>query len=334
MNLQIINGDSREQLKTLPESSVQCVVTSPPYFGLRDYNHDRQIGLENSPSEYVDVMLEIFREVWRVLKPDGTIWLNLGDSYARSGKGGNPENSKFQKQATNQGSIVRNKRGGNRWGGGNNPSGNGVKPKDLIGIPWRVAFALQDAGWYLRSDIIWSKSNCMPESVTDRPTRSHEYIFLMTKSAHYFYDHEAIKEPCVYGIDGTGTADEKSKSDDKNGGHKQRGHARTHSGFNNRWDDMTKFEQCSGTRNKRDVWTVPTSNLSGAHFATFPTALIKPCILAGTRHGDTVLDPFFGSGTTGMVAVQLGRNAIGIDINNDYCDLAKYRCNVTPGLKF
>lgn len=356
--LTILNGDCREVLKTLPDCSVQCCVTSPPYFGLRSYLRKddpmkaREIGSEQSPQEYVQTMVEVFREVRRVLKDDGTLWLNLGDSYSGSMQGSGTVEP-FHKQASNRGScdlMVRKK---------TKQPADGLKPKDLIGIPWRVAFALQADGWWLRSDIIWSKPNTMPESVTNRCTRSHEYIFLLTKSARYYYDHEAIKEPCIYDVDGTGTAARKArvKEGDKgfptserngmrNGGYKnsvnfdgknkgnekQRGHSRRHDGFNERWDKMEKEEQYIGMRNKRDVWEVSPASYKEAHFATFPPDLIKPCILAGSRPGDTVLDPFGGSGTTGEVSLELGRKAILIELNRDYIPLIERRTNVTPGL--
>jgi DNA modification methylase len=354
--LEIYCGDALAVLKSLPDSSAQCCVTSPPYWGLRDYGVEGQLGLEKTPDEYVEAMRQVFSEVRRVLKKDGTLWLNLGDSYAGSGKGGTPESSGHQKQRTNRGTVTffdKSKRyDSKRWGGGNNPHGGKIKPKDLIGIPWRVAFALQADGWYLRSDIIWAKSNCMPESVTDRPTRSHEYVFLLSKSQRYFYDSEAIKEPCIYDVDGTGTAARKARSQEgqksyptgerngmRSGGYKnsvnfegknkgndkQRGHSRRHDGFNDRWDAMEKEEQCTGMRNKRDVWTIAPATYPQAHFATYPPDLIKPCILAGSKAGDVVLDPFGGSGTTGEVSLELGRNSVLIELNPDYIPLIEKR---------
>lgn len=361
----ILTGDCRDILPTLPDESVQCCVTSPPYYGLRDYGVVGQIGLEKTPEQYIKKLVWIFREVRRVLKKDGTLWLNLGDSYTGRGKGGNPESGK---QATNRGNqtvgTLYGKTGESaRIAAQTNitrryNSQMGLKPKDLMMIPARVALALQADGWWLRSDIIWAKANCMPESVTDRPTRSHEYIFLLTKSAKYFYDHEAVKEPCIYDVDGTGTAARKARTagnklaptnqvngirpggyknsvnfDGKNSGNeKQRGHSRSHHGFNERWDEMEKQEQCTGMRNKRDVWTIAPANYPEAHFATFPPALIKPCIMAGSRHGDTVLDPFGGSCTTGMVATELGRKSILIELNPEYVKLGQTRTNVTAGL--
>jgi len=368
--VQILCGDALDKLRELPDESVQCCVTSPPYWGLRDYGQPGQIGLEKTPEEYVVKMVEILREVRRVLRKDGTLWLNLGDSYATGNTIDASNNHPSRKQkGTNQrdGFIV------------SRPLPHGLKPKDLVGIPWRVAFALQADGWWLRQDIIWNKANCMPESVTDRCTKSHEYIFMLTKSARYFYDAEAIKEPAVEhdwesrlgrsnlnnkllpdemlnGIriredqvkytkngkqrrDSEGGAFFKNAEDysGKNGQHqihknsKQRG-SRRHDGFNDRWDHMEKAEQFSGMRNKRDVWTVAPANFPEAHFATYPPDLIKPCILAGSRVGDTVLDPFGGSGTTGMVSIELGRKAILIELNPKYVELIKQRCDVTPGL--
>jgi DNA modification methylase len=339
-NLTIIQGDCREMLKTLPEASVQCCVTSPPYFGLRDYGCAGQIGLETSPAEYVVAMVEVFREVWRVLRDDGTLWLNLGDSYANDGKWGGHTGGKHVK-ALHCSPIGRNKRY------------TGLKPKDLIGIPWMVAFALRDAGWYLRSDIVWSKLNPMPESVTDRPTKSHEYIFLLTKAQRYFYDAAAIQEP--YSKNTLPRMERGVGENHKhtNGAPGQSPHTlsqpRLHSkycgqatkdyalaGAQNPSDTKRRIEESilngAGGANKRSVWTVANAPFSGSHFATFPPDLIKPCILAGTKPGDAVLDPFGGSGTTGMVALELARKAILIELNPEYAAMADQRCNVTPGL--
>lgn len=345
--LRILEGDCRSTLAQIAPESVNCCVTSPPYFGLRDYGVTEQIGLEETPSAYVDQLVFLFREVRRVLRNDGTLWLNLGDSYANDAKWGGSSGGKHVKALHGNTGIGRGKKT------------TGLKPKDLMGIPWRVAFALQADGWYLRSDIIWAKPNCMPESVTDRPTRSHEYIFLLSKSERYFYDSEAIKEPGIYaditGMDITGFKDAEGFegkhgrriSGGLTGGaysppgqtphgnarkNKQRGHSRKHSGFNDRWDAMEKTEQCGGMRNKRDVWTVPLANYAEAHFATFPPDLIRPCILAGSPAGGTVLDPFGGSGTTGMVALQEGREAILCELNPEYVTLIRQRCETTVGL--
>ncbi len=290
-HLMLLNGDCRTVLKELGDESVQCVVTSPPYWGLRDYKTSGQIGLESTPDEYVTQLVEVFRHVHRVLKDEGTLWLNLGDSYGHG-------------------------------------TSSGRKAKDLVGNPWRVAFALQADGWYLRQDIIWAKPNPMPESVTDRCTKSHEYIFLLTKSEHYYYDHEAIKEPSI-DPESLRPEGRNPRNDDKFAkaflDESRNGMARTRDGFN-------KLEGVSyPNRNKRDVWTVPSSAYS-EHFATFPPDLIKPCVLAGTKPGDVILDPFGGSGTTGMVAIELGRKAILIELNADYAKLCAQRCAmITPG---
>lgn len=269
---QILHGDALLKLAEVESESVQTCVTSPPYWGLRNYGVDGQLGLEKTPEEYVGKLVEIFREVRRVLRKDGTLWLNLGDSYAGGGFCGS-ENALAGKQGTNRGS--RNMIG--------RPLKHGLKPKDLIGIPWRAALALQSDGWYLRSDIIWSKSNPMPESITDRPTKSHEYIFLLARSRAYYYDYAAIKEPAVNGKE--------------------------------KW------------RNKRSVWNVTAQPYREAHFATFPPDLIKPCILAGAPVGGVVLDPFTGSGTTGKVAIELGRSAILIELKAEYISMIKRRCS-------
>lgn len=343
--LRVLTGDCRKLLRELDPGSVQCCVTSPPYWGLRNYGTEGQIGLEKTPDDYVAEIVGVMREVWRVLKPDGTLWLNLGDSYA-SGKGkchnpgGNTSSFNVHLKAQNVHPLDR----GNK----NTLAKIGLKPKDLVGIPWRVAFALQAKGWWLRSDIIWNKPNCMPESVLDRPTRSHEYIFLLTKSDRYFYDAEAIKEPASEADwesrIGRGNLNYKLLPTEEINGiqprakytpnkkDKQRGHSRRHYGFNDWCDNMEKSEQCSGMRNKRDVWTVAPANYPEAHFATFPPALISPCILAGSRPGDVVLDPFGGSGTTGATALTLGRKAVLIELNQDYAKLIERRTTATMGL--
>jgi len=366
----IEQGDCLTVLRSMPDKSVQCCVTSPPYWGLRDYgtsqwvggnqncehgvrrwegdkqtqgaqsSHaskrdrldrcvcecgavriDRQFGLESTPEEYINNMVSIFREVRRVLRDDGTLWLNLGDSYAANRPGGQPT-------PTN----TRNKSG--HYGVAKIPYG--LKPKDLIGIPWRVAFALQADGWYLRSDIIWHKPNAMPESVRDRPTKAHEYIFLLSKSERYYYEHEAIKEPA-------GDWGERDRSNGKyesgevpikGGRHhglkgipksgnieRKLGTARcrpnSHLGGSVPWE--------GNTRNKRTVWTVATQPFLGAHFATFPPKLIEPCILAGCPEGGVVLDPFSGAGTTGLVALRHERQYIGIELNPEYVEMSKKR---------
>jgi DNA modification methylase len=368
----VLVGDVRNRLAGVEAGSVQTCVTSPPYWGLRDYGtslwvggdadcehvkdssktksfgnpefnenrpsreatktkgyyfenlcencgatrQDSQIGLEGSPDEFVEALCLVFDEVWRVLADDGTLWVNLGDSYANGGGMSAPDRSHSggnRGERGKQGSALSR-------GGVNRPSALSevIKPKDLVGIPWRVAFALQARGWFLRSEIIWHKPNPMPESVTDRPTKSHEHIFLLAKSAKYFYDHEAIKEPVVTETGGKGIRFGGTKygdSDDPK-------HA-TKSG---------NVSDGAETRNKRDVWTVPTKGYDGAHFAVYPTALIEPCILAGSREGDTVLDPFSGSGTTGVVALRNGRNYLGCELNPEYAELSRKRISDDCGM--
>lgn len=320
----IIVGDTLTELRKMDTESVHCCVTSPPYFGLRDYGVEGQIGLEPTFHEYVEKMREVFAEVRRVLRDDGTLWLNLGDSYAGSGKGGGGE-----KQITNAGSA-----------GGRPTTSIGTKAKNLIGIPWRVAFALQDDGWMLRSDIIWAKPNCMPESVTDRPTRSHEYVFLFSKSAHYHYDAAAIRwQMCQSSVKRLDQNIEAQRGSNRaNGGakangamksvrrsDKQRGHSRRHAGFNERWDGMTKDEQQENGCNARDVWWCATANFDEAHFAVMPEALAEQCVLAGCPSAGMVLDPFCGSGTTGVVALRHGCKFAGIELNHEYADMARRR---------
>ena len=361
MSVQILQGDCREMLRTLPDESVHCVVTSPPYWGLRDYGVDGQLGLERSLGEHIETMVEVFREVRRVLRKDGTLWLNYGDSYAASVNGrsaadtkaaGNDDRTFRDKPFSTIGPIrpgcgradgkVDERSQRNRNGLAGFDTGY-LKPKDLCGVPWRVAFALQEDGWWLRQDIIWSKPNPMPESIKDRCTKAHEYIFMLTRSERYYYDQEAIKEPATYcGLVGQDESGFKYASNfigkNKIGGvrgekpDKQRGHGRRHAGFNDRWDAMEKAEQCSGLRNKRSVWEIATAPFPDAHFATFPSALIEPCILAGSPTGGTVMDPFGGSGTTGMVADRLGRNAILIELNPDYAAMAERRIKNDAGM--
>ncbi len=321
----IICGDAITELKKLDGGIAQTCITSPPYWGLRDYGVDGQLGLESTPEEYTARLVEVFAEVKRVLRDDGILWLVLGDSYAaKNGSGGvTPENKQF----TNAGSLAQAVR---------KPS-HGLKHKDLVGIPWRVAFALQADGWYLRSDVIWAKPNPMPESVTDRPTKAHEYIFLLAKSQRYFYDAAAIKEPAQEWGERNrdnfrgGTEDPKLKQNGLRGvpkRDKQRGHSRRHAGFNERWDLMTRDEQIALVANKRTVWTVATKPYPYAHFAVYPPALIEPCVLAGSAAQtgrDIVLDPFCGSGTTGEVALKHRRKFIGIELNPEYVKLAEKR---------
>jgi DNA modification methylase len=366
---EVIIGDNRQALKELPDASVQTVVTSPPYWGLRDYGtanwtggdescehikdssktkkfgndefnknrpsreatklpgyyykdlcescgaifEDNQIGLEQSPDDFIEQLCIVFDEVWRVLKDDGTIWVNLGDSYSAM------RDSKASPDSLRTGEGTRVGSAANR-----NPENlrkAGLKHKDLVGIPWRFAFAMQARGWYLRSDIIWHKPNPMPESVTDRPTKSHEYIFLMTKSPRYYYDHEAVKEPFAESSIGRMAQDitQQVGSARANGGKKRNG-------------NLKAVGDINVGKNKRSVWSVNVKGYKEAHFATYPTELIEPCILAGSKEGDTVLDPFSGSGTTGEVALKHGRNYIGLELNAEYAAISEKRITDAVGM--
>jgi site-specific DNA-methyltransferase (adenine-specific) len=262
----ILEGNSLEILRLLPSNSIQCVITSPPYWGLRDYNINGQIGLEPSLHEFINHLVTIFNEIKRILCDDGTLWLNIGDGYTSGNRGFRASDKKNPARAM----TVRP----------NTPEG--LKPKDLQGIPWRLAFALQDDGWYLRSDIIWNKPNAMPESVKDRPTRSHEYLFMLTKSEQYYYNYEASRE---IGLNGD-------------------------------------------YRNRRTVWNINTQSFQEAHFATFPSKLVEPCLLISSKPGDFVLDPFFGSGTVGVVCVQNERQYVGLEINPEYVEIAANRLGI------
>ncbi len=261
---EIIVGDAMRVLPVMQSSRFRCCVTSPPYWGLRDYDVRGQIGAEEDLQQYISALVAVFAELRRTLTDDGTLWLNVGDAYTSGNRRWRATDRKNPARAMSY----------------RPPTPTGLKPKDLIGVPWRLAFALQDDGWYLRSDIVWHKPNCQPESVKDRPTRSHEYVFLFSKSEKYHYDAEAIRESA-------------------NGNGK--------------------------TRNRRTVWSVNTEAYPGAHFATFPTSLIKPCILAGSSKEDVIIDPFFGSGTVGEVAVGLGRKFVGIELKPEYGELAERR---------
>jgi DNA modification methylase len=276
--------------------------------GLRDYGHADQLGQEATAKEYVAALVAVFEEVRRVLRADGTLWLNIGDTYAGGGNGGG---GSFAKDGIRCAEPGTDKNKAMRYGA--RGAVDGVKPKDLIGIPWLLAFALREAGWWLRSEIIWHKPNPMPESVTDRPTTAHEKLFLLAKSVDYHYDAAAISEPVVKGSAGSTFTDGKT-------------------GVNGLGRVSEKPREERETRNKRSVWTVPTAPYHDAHFATYPPALITPCILAGTKPGDMVLDPFSGSGTTGMVARGLGRSCTMIELNPDYTALQRQRTAVTPGL--
>ncbi len=326
--LTILQGDCRAVLKTLPDQSVQTCVTSPPYWGLRDYGCAGQLGLESTPEEYVSAIVDVFREVRRVLRDDGTLWIVIGDSYSGSGKGGNPDEGK---QATNAGSqtigTLYGKTGESaRQAAVMNVSRRlcaeqGMPPKQLIGIPWRVAFALQADGWWLRQDLIWHKPSTMPESVTDRCTKAHEYIFLLSKSANYYFDNESIKEPSAYPDD-----DRKGRSYDhhKSAPTEERNGVRP-------GNYLDEGRSSYPMRNKRSVWSVTNAGFNGAHFATFPPLLILPCILAGCPKDGVVLDPFLGSGTSAIVALENCRDAIGIELNPEYAAMAQRRCDsITP----
>jgi len=264
----VFHGDAEVLLKKLPADFCRCCITSPPYWGLRDYNAAGQIGAEDDPQEYIQRLVSIFEEVRRVLTADGTLWLNIGDSYTSGNRGYRAPDKKNPVRAMSYRAKTP----------------IGLKPKDLVGIPWRLAFALQQTGWYLRSDIIWEKPNCMPESVKDRPTRAHEYIFLFSKSPKYYYASANVRE--------------------------------------------------SNGRNRRTVWSIPTEPFLGAHFATFPPKLVEPCVLAGSRPDDWVLDPFFGSGTVGVVCEQQRRKYVGIELNTKYVQLAVERIQNTERLLF
>jgi len=261
---EVICGDARQVLPTLAARSFRCCVTSPPYWGLRDYGHSGQIGAESGLAEYIGSLRAVFREVRRTLTDDGTLWLNIGDSYTSGNRRWRDDDAKNPARAMRY----------------RPPTPAGLKPKDLVGVPWRVAFALQEDGWFLRADIVWYKPNCQPESVKDRPTRAHEYVFLFSKSQDYFYDHEASREPA-------------------------NGHG--------------------GSRNRRSVWSINTEPFPGAHFAVFPPALVRPCVLAGSRRADRVLDPFFGSGTLGKVCLELRRGFLGVEVKREYVELAERR---------
>ncbi|NDG03263.1 MAG: site-specific DNA-methyltransferase [Synechococcaceae bacterium WBB_34_004] len=299
MKVKVLQGDCIEQLKTIEDKSVHCCVTSPPYWGLRDYGHEGQLGLEATPEDYVTKMVQVFREVRRVLREDATLWLNIGDSYSGSGKGpaGNLGATHNERNMEHKHSAI---------------VPDGLKPKDLIGIPWRIAFALQADGWYLRQDIIWHKPNPMPESVRDRCTKAHEHIFLMSKSEKYYYDADSVAEPVA-----VSTVDRLSQPSLP----QQNGSSRVPFKTNGNMKAVGGTE----TRNRRSVWTVATQPYGGAHFATFPPDLIRPCVLAGCPRGGTVLDPFGGSGTTGQVAMEHGRNAILIELNPQYIGLINRR---------
>ena len=335
----VYNADCLEGMALLDDQSVQSCITSPPYWGLRDYGTEGQIGLEPTIGEYVEKMVQLFREVRRVLRDDGTLWLNLGDSYTSTGRSS-------RKESPGVGATQTMKAPGRDvvWasGGGSNFSWSlpgGQKPKDLCGIPWRVAFALQADGWYLRSDIIWHKPNPMPESVTDRPTKAHEYIFLLSKSAKYYYDAEAIKEPCSESTHARISQNLAAQvgSHRANGGGKTNGPmkaviagstrkmAEAGSGVKNNKSFEAATVLKVENRNKRSVWTVATQPFSEAHFAVYPEKLITPCVLAGCPKGGLILDPFDGAGTTRVVAAEYGRDCISFELNPEYISISDKR---------
>jgi len=312
LNVNFIHGDCLSVLKTMKQESVHCCVTSPPYWGLRDYGVEDQLGLEKTPEEYVSKLVDVFREVKRVLRDDGTLWLNLGDSYAQGGGVGCSKSStltggggKYRTGSKLEAMDQINAKSKAR------KAPKGFKPKDLVGIPWRVAFALQADGWYLRQDIIWHKPNPMPESVRDRCTKSHEYIFLLSKKPKYYFDFKAIQEPAKY-PDGPGN---------------KKPHSKTNANGSIELRTRANLSTIGGrlTRNRRSVWTVTTKPFRGAHFATFPIDLIEPCILAGCPEKGIVLDPFSGAGTTSLVSNKLNRDSIGIELNQEYIEIAQKR---------
>ncbi|RMR88864.1 DNA-methyltransferase [Pseudomonas coronafaciens] len=345
---QILVGDCIDMMRTLPDESVHTCVTSPPYYGLRDYGVEGQIGLEETPAEFIARLVDVFREVRRVLRADGTIWVNMGDSYAGSwGSQGRPQGDGQMSGRSVTSARQINEHPSFKSGTGVRGREMGMKPKDLMGMPWRLAFALQDDGWYLRQDIIWNKPNPMPESVRDRCTKSHEYIFLLSKSKKYYFDQTAILEPCSPNTHARLSQDVQAQigSERANGGAKSNGNmkatARKSNGVG--WGHGTDSDQrqrgrvkdnesmnsalaiMPTERNKRSVWTVATHSFKGAHFATFPPDLIRPCILAGAPRGGVVLDPFGGAGTTSLVSMQEGRRSIICELNLEYAALARAR---------
>lgn len=312
----ILTGDNRILLKSLKSNSIDCVVTSPPYYGLRDYGNKNQIGLENSPQEFIEQLCLVFDEVWRLLKDDGTLWVNLGDTYSSHkdcksvgqtlAKGTNRQDAHVIAKGK---SVTRNTKLMKQ---------SGFKNKDLIGIPWRFAFAMQDRGWYLRQDIIWSKPNPMPESVRDRCTKSHEYVFLLTKSPKYFFNNEAIKEHSVRVGDTQTFGGQKALRNKIK---------KTDPRYRNGSEQWGRKFTSNETRNKRSVWSITTKPFKDAHFAVMPESLVEPCILAGSREQGIVLDPFFGAGTVGLVALKNNRNFLGIELNENYSKIAENRIN-------
>ena len=337
LQARVLVGDAVSRLAELPDGSVRTCVTSPPYWGLRDYGNDGQLGLEATPQEFVENLCKVFDEVWRVLAEDGTLWVNLGDSYfPHGGSRGNK---------TPAGDTLRGRDNEYQPAPKLSPGDANLKQKDLVGVPWRFAFAMQDRGWYLRQDIIWAKPNPMPESVTDRCTKAHEYIFLLTKNPRYYFDNEAIREPLAVSSVSRLAQDVESQvgSVRANGGAKTNGNMKAvgpRFGGNKYGDSddpkhATKsgnVYEPSGKRNKRSVWNVSTRSYKEAHFAVYPPELITPCILAGSAEGDIVLDPFSGSGTTGEVALTHGRNYVGVELNPEYAALSEKRITNAIGM--
>lgn len=325
-DLKVYVGDCLQVLRELPAESVHCVVTSPPYWALRDYETDGQLGLEKTPGEYVANLVAVFREVHRVLRSDGTVWLNLGDSYHGGGnyRGTHSEETLSDKQRSNGGARGVSQLLGSRG------KIEGLKNKELVGIPWRVAFALQADGWYLRSDIVWAKQNPMPESVTDRPTKSHEYVFLLSKSPRYFFDQVAVMEPAEWARWGTQTNLKHQGSESAASWIKpktkaqlqERGRRLNQDRGDGGGGGFYRVDsEEMGWRNIRSVWSIATESYEGAHFATFPTELPRRCIKAGCPEGGVVLDPFAGAGTVGLVARELGRRSVLIELSVKYAEL-------------
>ena len=335
MSVRILIGDARERLRELPAASVQCAVTSPPYWRQRDYGVAGQIGLELTPEEYVERLREIFAEVRRVVRDDGTLWLNIGDKWAADTKWGGSTGGKHVAALHGQVNGMRGR------------VSTGLKDKDLVGVPWMLAFALRADGWFLRQCNIWAKPNCMPESVTDRSTISHEYVFHLSKSGDYFYDIDAARTPFTPSSETrlAQNVDAQESSARGNGGRKtngpmkavqhsdkQRGHTRRHQGFNERWDAMERTAQVGSGANLRSVWWIAPSTDPESHFAMMPAALAEICIVSASRPGDTILDPFGGAGTTGLVADRLKRNAILIELNPAYAAMAERRIAKDAGM--
>jgi DNA modification methylase len=328
MTISILHGDCLDILRGLPEQSVHCCITSPPYWGLRDYGASGQVGREETPEAYVETLVAVFREVHRVLRDDATLWLNLGDSYMGSGKGygdiGSPG-----KQNSNKGTLENRKV--KPPGLAKHPT---IKPKDLVGIPWMVAFALRDDGWYLRSEVIWHKPNAMPESVDDRPTTAHERIFLLSKKPKYYYDHLAIKEDALEG-DGRAPGIVRDRLLDYDSKMRVLRPSKKRGEFFGKTQALPgreAFRAVVEKRNKRTVWEVAFQPFTGAHFAAYPPKLIEPCVLAGCPQGGTILDPFFGAGTTGLVADRHQLHCIGIEINAEYIEIARNRLAQEGGM--